>query len=208
MLLPFRRVRRTTTRIPMVQKKVATAPDQLAKALAMREAGFTVLAIAQRLGMSERTLHRQFTAHGAKKGKVDPAMVEAARLDLLEGVTSDEAVRREAARLVSDDLAHTAHLRDLLAAAAEKMTAATLADAVLVMRAAAAYSTALKNTSDMLRHSLRADKVERGSDELPTLVVRSLSAEEIAAMRAAQTDSEFTSADDDVEEELVADDPC
>jgi hypothetical protein len=67
------------------------------------------------------------------------------------------------------------------------MKAETLKDAVLVYRAAAAYSTALKNTSDMLRHSLRIDRLDDTDDEeLPTLVVKVLTDDDVARIRESQ----------------------
>ncbi len=64
------------------------------------------------------------------------------------------------------------HLRELILAASEQMTAASLSDAVQVMRAAAAYSTTIKNTSDIIRHSLRLKDLADDMDELPKLVVK------------------------------------
>lgn len=169
-----------------------TAPDKIAEALAMREAGFTVLAISQRLGVPVRTLKRHFSEHGAVKGKVKQELLEAARADLIQRVTSDDAIRNEAAKLLADDLAHARHLRELLHAASEQLQASSLKDAALVMRAAAAYSTAIKNTSDMLRHGLRLDRLSDDAEtDLPELVVSELSPEEVGKLRDAQQAQEL-----------------
>jgi AraC-like DNA-binding protein len=167
-----------------MRKKAAT-PDQISQALALREAGYTVLSISQRLGVSVRSLQRHFAAHGAKKGALKQELLDAAKAELLRRVTSDDAIREEAARLINDDLAHAHYLRTILMDAAEQLKANTLRDAVLVMRASAAYSTAIKNTSDMLRHTLRVDRVVEGSNEdMPELTVRELTKDEINALRA------------------------
>lgn len=169
-----------------------TAPDKIAEALAMREAGFTVLAISQRLGVPVRTLQRHFGEHGAVKGKVRQELLEAARADLIQRVTSDDAIRVEAAKLLADDLAHARHLRELLIAASEQLQASSLKDAALVMRAAAAYSTAIKNTSDMLRHGLRLDQLsEDSAAELPELVISELTPEQVSKLRDAQRTEEM-----------------
>jgi len=68
--------------------KIHFPPDSIAEALAMREAGFTTLAISQRLGISVRTLHRHFARHGATKGAIKKDLLEMARLDLRSRVTS------------------------------------------------------------------------------------------------------------------------
>lgn len=155
----------------------------------MREAGYTVLSISQELGISVRTLNRHFAEHGAKKGAVKNSLFDAARDDLMKRVLSDDAIREEAARLINDDLAHARHLRTLLADASEQLVASSLKDAVLVMRAAAAYSTAIKNTSDVLRHSLRIERsLDDTGKDLPELVISELSADEVAELR--QTNDE------------------
>ena len=166
--------------------KTAT-PQEVAQAVAMREAGYTALSISAEIGISVRTLHRLFAEHGAKKGAVKLALVEAARSAMIDRVTDDDTIRDEVARQITDDLAHSRHLREIMAAASEQMVATNLAEAALVMRAAAAYSTALKNTSDTLRHVL---SVERPSVDpegsLPELVITELSQADVAKIRKAQ----------------------
>jgi len=58
-----------------------------------------------------------------------------------------------------------------------------LEEAALIMRAAAAYSTAIKNTSDITRRSLRIEHRHAASDELPELVVTELPQAEIEQIR-------------------------
>lgn len=160
-------------------------PEQVAQALTLRAAGLTVTAISDRLGISVRTLYRLFERHGATKGAVSAELVEAAREELLRNLTSNDAIKAEAAKLVADDLAHARQLRQRMTDAAEHLRATNLAEAALLLRGAAAYSTALKNTSDMLRKSLRVDRAmefERPED-LPELVVRMITDEEAEAIR-------------------------
>lgn len=153
----------------------------------MREAGYTVLSISQQLGISVRSLQRHFTMHGAKKGVCKVALLDAARAELMKRVISDDTIRQEAARLINDELAHSRHLRDLMLEASEHLTATSLKEAVQVMRAAAAYSTVIKNTSDTLRQMLRVERALQGVEaELPELVVRELSEREIIELRADQ----------------------
>lgn len=163
------------------------SPELLGEAVTLRAAGFTVAAIAQRTGVSVRTLNRAFQRHGTKKGELKDDLVESARRSLLDGFNSDERIKAEAARIVADDLAHARLLRERMAEAAEHLAASDLRGAALLMRAAAAYSTALKNTSDMLRRTLRIDRVvERvESEDLPTLTVREITDELAAARHAA-----------------------
>ena len=164
-------------------KKTAT-PDEITQALALREAGYTTLSISQRLGISVRSLQRQFAEHGVKKGSIKQEVIDTARADLLKRLTSDAAIKEEAAKLINDDLAHARHLRELMIHATEHLQATSLKEAVLVMRAASAYSTAIKNTSDMMRQSLRVEKCIDDTDkELPELIIKELTNEEIEELR-------------------------
>jgi IS30 family transposase len=161
-------------------------PEQIADPITLREAGYTLAAISEALGASVSTLQRHLKRHAARKGRVKADLVDEARKALLARVTSDDAIRREAAQLIADDLAHTALLRKTIATASEQLTASKLVEAALVMRAAAAYSTALKNTSDMLRHVMRFDKAaDRVAEEdLPELTVREITPGEMAQLKS------------------------
>jgi AraC-like DNA-binding protein len=183
--------------------KTSASPTDIAEAIALREAGFTALAISQRLGISVRSLQRHFAATKSVKGAIKADLLEQARADLLARVSSESSIKEEAARLIADDLAHSQHLRQIMLAATEVMVAGNLSDAVQVMRAAAAYSTVLKNTSDIIRHSLRADRFNDAvSSELPELVVREMTADEVAELRnvAARHDATVEDNDDGVED--------
>ena len=76
-------------------------------------------------------------------------------------------------------------------AASEQLQATSLKDAVLVMRAAAAYSTAIKNISDMLRHGMQIEKsVENSDKELPELIVKELTSAEVEELRSEMVGEE------------------
>lgn len=173
-------------------RRTAT-PEKISEALALREAGYTALSISQKLGISVRTLHRHFAKYGTAKGVIQQELLDAARHELIKRVTSDESIREEAAKLINDDLAHAQHLREILINASEQLKATSLKEAALVMRAAAAYSTAIKNTSDILRHTLQIDRtLENTVHELPELVIYELTAEEVEELRVAQTADELS----------------
>jgi lambda repressor-like predicted transcriptional regulator len=163
----------------------SVSPDQMAAAVALRAAGYTLTAISDRTGISTRTLSRLFERHDARKGAVQDDLVAEAKRQLVAGITSNECILEEAARIVADDLAHARLLRARMADAAEHLMATNLEEAALLMRAAAAYSTAIKNTSDMLRHSLRAERAfdAHETTELPELVIREVTDEEAARIR-------------------------
>lgn len=160
-------------------KRKEVTPKEVTEILVLREAGYTALAIAQRLGISIRTVQRHLSEHGAKKGSLKKEVIDKAKADLFESVTSGHAIREEAAKLIIDDIAYSQHLRTVMLEATEHLKATSLVDAALVMRAIAAASTALKNTSDMLRHSLGVDKVIDDAGEVPDLNVTELTNEQI-----------------------------
>ncbi|MDQ9170695.1 hypothetical protein Q8A64_09770 [Oxalobacteraceae bacterium R-40] len=175
------------------------SPDLIAEALAMRQAGYTVLSISQRLGISVRTLQRHFAATGIKKGAIKEELLQSAKAELLARITSDQTIKEEAARLVADDIAHAVHIRELMLEASEHMKATNLQDVVQVMRAAAAYSTAIKNTSDIIRHNLRVERLtDMTEDTLPELVVRELTSEEVEEIRKKWEEQDDAGAEEDI----------
>ena len=74
---------------------------------------------------------------------------------------SDPAIKQAGAQLFIDDIAHVNHIREILVEASEHLQARDVKSAAQVMRGAAAYSAALKNTSDMLqKHFGRSQQSE------------------------------------------------
>lgn len=165
----------------------SVSPVKIAEAVTLRAAGYTATAIADRLGVSVRTLHRAFEHHKTRKGEVTDELIQAAKRDLLQAVISTDRIKQEAACLVTDDLAHARLLRSRMADATEHMTATNLEEAALLMRAAAAYSTALTNTSHMLRLSLGTKRALETveAQELPVLILSEISDEDALRMTKA-----------------------
>jgi predicted ArsR family transcriptional regulator len=160
-----------------------TTPKEVLEMLTLREAGYTVLSISQRLNISVRTVYRHLEKYGTEKGSLKQAAIDKARGELLGLITTDTAIREEAAKLIADDLAHANHLRAIIIEASEHLKATTIQEAALVMRAAAAYAVALKATADITRHSLALDRTRNDSEELPELVVSELTKEQIDEMK-------------------------
>ena len=162
---------------------ITATTKQITDMLILREAGYTVLSISQITSFSVRTVYRHLNTHGIKKGSLKIELIENAGAEMLASVSSNSAIREHAARLVNDDLAHSNHIRNVIIEASEHLKATNVTEAALVMRAAAAYSTVIKNTSDTIRHSLGVDKiVDDIVDDLPELVVTELTNEQIKEM--------------------------
>jgi lambda repressor-like predicted transcriptional regulator len=160
-------------------------PAKEIEATTLREAGFTLTAIAERVDVSVSSLQRLFKRRSTAKGIVSAEAVDSARQNLLSSLTSNERIKEEVARIISDDMAHSRMIREKAAVAMEAMNPSDTAEAALAMRALVAYSTLIKNTSDTLRNDLRMSgaSIESMADDLPDLVIREMTKEDIEAVK-------------------------
>lgn len=159
-------------------------PDQAAQAVILREAGFTLPAIASRLNISVSTAQRILKANKAVAGASTQALIEKAREELLAAAFSLDAVQQTAASLVLDELALNQQIRTKLANALEILDPAD----PIVFRALAAASTALKLTQEVTRRALPLEKLNQALDveELPELRIHLMTEADVAEMRAQQ----------------------
>lgn len=159
-------------------------PDQAAQAVILREAGWTVTAIAQRMSISVSTTQRLLKKHNAVAGAGTQALIEKAREELLTTAFSLDAVQQTAASLVADELALNQQIRTKLANALEVLDPTN----PIVFRSLAAASTALKLTQDVTRRALPLDKLNQALDieELPELRIHIMDDADVAEMRAQQ----------------------
>ncbi|MFW3898891.1 helix-turn-helix domain-containing protein [Pseudomonas bharatica] len=159
-------------------------PDQAAQAVILREAGWTVSAIAQRMSISVSTTQRLLKKHKAIAGASTQTLIEKAREDLLTAAFSLDAVQQTAASLVAEELALNQQIRTKLAHALEVLDPAN----PIVFRGLAAASTALKLTQDVTRRALPLEKLNQAFavEELPELQIHIMSESDVAEMRAQQ----------------------
>lgn len=159
-------------------------PDQAAQAVILREAGWTVTAIAQRMSISVSTTQRLLKKHNAVAGAGTEALIEKAREELLTTAFSLDAVQQTAASLVADELALNQQIRTKLANALEVLDPTN----PIVFRSLAAASTALKLTQDVTRRALPLEKLNQALDieELPELKIHIMDDADVAEMRAQQ----------------------
>lgn len=163
-------------------------PDQEIEAVTLREAGFTLTAIADQIGVSVSSIQRLFKRRSTSRGSASEEAVEIARQSLLSSLTSNDQIKEKVARIISDDMAHSRMIREKAAVAMEAMNPSDTAEAALAMRALVAYSTLIKNTSDTLRNDLRMSgaSIESMVDDLPELVIREMTKEDIEAVKKEQ----------------------
>lgn len=178
-------------------------PDQAAQAVILREAGWTVSAIAERMSISVSTAQRLLKKHNAVAGAGTQALIEKARDELLTTAYSLESVQQAAASLIADELALTQQIRLKLANAIESLDPAD----PVAFRGLAAASTTLKLTQDVTRRALPLEKLNQSLeiDEIPELRIHIMTEEDVAEMRAqqrleeAERDGDIQGAEDELE---------
>ena len=159
-------------------------PDQETQAVVLREAGWTVSAIADRLAISVSTVQRFLKKHHVVAGAGTQALIEKAREELLTAAFSLEAVQQTAASLVADELALVRQIRQKIATSVENLDPTNPS----AFRGLAAASTALKLTQDVTRRALPIEKLGQAMDieELPELRIRIMTEDDVAEMRMQQ----------------------
>ena len=159
-------------------------PDQAAQAVILREAGWTISAIAGQLEISISTAQRLLKKHGAVSGASTLALIERAREGMLDMAFSLENVQQKAASLVLDDLALSEKIRTKLASALDVLDVSN----PIVFRSLAASATALKLTQEITRRALPLDKLDQSleREELPVLQIHIMNEHDVAEMRAQQ----------------------
>ncbi|MCF8977809.1 hypothetical protein GIW46_06290 [Pseudomonas syringae] len=159
-------------------------PDQASQAVILREAGWTISAIAERLSISISTTQRILKKHGVVAGAGVEALIAKAREELLATAFSLDTVQQTAASLVADELALSQQIRIKLANAIEALDPTD----PIVFRGLAAASTTLKLTQDVTRRALPLEKLNQalGIEELPELKIHIMTEVDVAEMRAQQ----------------------
>lgn len=159
-------------------------PDQNTQAVILREAGYTLPAIASRLELSISTVQRIVKTNKAVAGASTQALVEKAREEMLNAAYALEQVQRTAAALVLDDLAISQQIRAKLSECVDQIDPTDFG----ALRALAASATTLKLTQDVTRRALPLEKLNMALDieELPELQIHIMSDYDVAKMRAEQ----------------------
>lgn len=159
-------------------------PDDVAQAVALREAGYTLPTIASRLNLSVSTAQRILRANKVVAGTATNALIERAKEEMLNSAFSLEEIQYTLAAAVLDDLALTKHIRMKLSESVEQLDPSN----PIAFRALAAAATALKLTQDVTRRTLPIDKLNQAQEieELPELKIHVMTEHDVAEMRAKQ----------------------
>lgn len=161
-----------------------STPDQNTQVVILREAGYTLPVIADRLDLSISTVQRIIKTNKAVVGAGTRALIDKAREELLSSAFSLDAVQQTVATLVADELALSYQIRTKIASALEALDPTD----PVAFRGLAAASTALKLTQDVTRRSLPIEKLNQAQDieELPSLQIHIMTEQDVAEMRAKQ----------------------
>jgi hypothetical protein len=177
-------------------------PDQSAQAVILREAGYSLSAIASRLDISVSTAQRILKTNKVVAGTSTQALIERAREEMLNTAFALEEVQRIAAASVLDDLALTQQIRMKLSSAVEQLSPTDPG----VFRGLAASATTLKLTQDVTRRALPLEQLSQALEveALPELQIHIMGEYDVAKLRAEQRreDAELNGDDVAVEDEI------
>lgn len=167
------------------------SPEQEVSIVAMREAGYTNTVIAHKNHCSIATVKRICKRNDVKKGAITDELIAEARAHLRQSISGDDAIREIAAATVQDTQYHFELLREKLAEAAGKLEINSTEDAKTAFKSLNSYANALKLSADAMRSALKLDTSESyEDDELPVLVVKAMSKEDVEEVRRQQQEDE------------------
>lgn len=177
-------------------------PNQSAQAVILREAGYSIPAIALQLEISVSTAQRILKTNKAVAGATQQNLITKAREDMLNTAFALDKVQLIAASLVIDDLAISQQIRSKLSMAVEQLDLTDPAS----FRALAASATTLKLTQDVQRRALPLEKMNMALDveEMPVLQIHLMTDFDVAKLRAEQrrVDAEQKGDAEGMEDEL------
>lgn len=159
---------------------------EIKRAIALREGGYSVAAIAQKTGISPATLIRHFKALGASKGSLTAKVIDSAKDELLNDAGFIGDLRQQIASSIVDDLAQSQSIREAIALSLEQLVGDGEEAASVKARALSALATATKVTQEVQRKALDIDGYNnsRDLDDLPELVITGMSEERVAEVIA------------------------
>ena len=162
-------------------------PEEEARIVAMREAGFTYPVIAERTGRSLASVKRVCVRFKASRGAIGEAIIAEARRELRAEVSQDEAIQATAAAILIDTRLHCERLREKLHEAADKLAIDSPEDARQAFRALNSYANSIKLTADAMRSAAKIDTTDSLVEEdLEVLPLRVMTQDDCRALRDQQ----------------------
>jgi len=164
-----------------------TPKKTLEEAVILREGGYSLTAIADKLNTSVSTLSRHFKRYSIGKGSLSDDAVAKAKQQLLNDAGFIDSLKHQIAASITDDLAHVKQLREASALLLEELMTDKSLPAHYKARGVTALTTGIRLTQEVARRALQVDKLEVEAQDLPELIVRELTAEDVKSMRTEQT---------------------
>ena len=162
-------------------------PEEEARIVAMREAGFTYPVIGERTGRSLASVKRVCSRFKASRGVIGEEIIAEARRQLRAEISQDEAIQETAAAILIDTRFHCERLREKLNEAAGKLQIETPEDARQAFRALNSYANSIKLSADAMRSAAKIDTSSSEAEEdLEVLPLRVMTAEDCRVLRTQQ----------------------
>lgn len=158
-------------------------------AFTLRLGGWSLSAIAEKLGISTSSLQRLFNENSIKRGSITAKMIEAAKNELI----LNDDLKHQIASMVKDDLALIRRSREAIALSLERIVNDESLPVVAKARAIAALTTSLGLSQSVYRKALNVSKIESAIDEtaLPSLTIHYMSENDEAQVRSARDASDY-----------------
>lgn len=165
-------------------KRTETPPEVKSKIVALRGCGFSYPAIANEVGVSATTVKRVCKASGVQKGGVTGEVGRDMLDEVVGRLKSNERLIQEVSKNMLEDLALTSSIREKLQEAVAVIDPRAL-DATRRLNQAA---QAMQATQKVHRVATNAGELGHAMEELPSLTIYEMTAEDVKAMRLAQED--------------------
>jgi hypothetical protein len=179
--------------------------DEMSQVINLRALGLSSNAISDQVGLSVRTVQRICKTKGVTKGELSDEILAEGRERLREHALSDERVKDAIAAHLLDEMAQVKALREKCSEVFDSFNPNHDRDRAVFMRSAVAYSTMLKNTSDIMRRATDLDRFREESmvENMPELVVAVMDEVAVREERARQREQArelgFSISDEDLE---------
>lgn len=166
---------------------------EIKRAIALREGGYSVAAIAQRTGISPSTLTRHFNKHGTGKGTLTAKAIDKAKKELLNDAGFKSDLKQQIASSIVDDLAQSQSIRAAIALSLEQLVNDSEELASVKARSLSALATSVKVTQEIQRKALNIDTYDKENEleTLPTLSITKMTDEQVQeAIKKAEATAE------------------
>lgn len=166
--------------------------EQLNQAIAMREAGYALPSIVQKVGVSASTLKLAFNKYHVKKNQTKQQLIDRARQELIDDTTLVDEIKHQIASSVHADIVNSKEVRNAACLLLEQVINGK-DDLVKKTRALAAIATSLVACQTISYKALNLEAVRDSVEleDLPALQISGYSDNEMEEIRAKASMTEL-----------------